>query len=80
MLARLITSIFWRDRVGLEVDVVMTCQDGIQPIEIKSGQTIVSNWFNALNKWQLLSNNKRQAMLNCGADESYVRQNTLCQG
>lgn len=71
---------FWRDHVGLEVDVVMTCKDGIQPIEIKSGQTIASDWFNALNKWQLLSNSKRQAMLIYGGDESYDRQNTRCQG
>lgn len=71
---------FWRDHVGLEVDVVMTCKDGIQPIEIKSGQTIASDWFNALNKWQGLSNSKRPAMLIYGGDESYVRQNIRCQG
>ncbi len=69
---------FWRDHVGLEVDVLMTCADGIQPIEIKSGQTIASDWFSAINKWQKLANSQRQAMLIYGGHESFLRQNVHC--
>jgi len=69
---------FWRDHVGLEVDVLMTCADGIQPIEIKSGQTIASDWFSAVNKWQHLANSSRQAMLIYGGNETFLRQNVQC--
>lgn len=69
---------FWRDHVGLEVDVLMTCADGIQPIEIKSGQTMASDWFSAINKWQQLANSQRQAMLIYGGNESFLRQNVHC--
>jgi hypothetical protein len=56
----------------------MTCADGIQPIEIKSGQTIASDWFSAINKWQQLANSQRQAMLIYGGNESSLRQNVQC--
>jgi len=41
---------FWRDHVGLEVDVLMSCADGLQAVEIRSGQTLASDWLSALNK------------------------------
>lgn len=42
---------FWRDNVGHEVDVVFETQQGLQPIEIKSGSTFASDWPQAVSKW-----------------------------
>jgi hypothetical protein len=42
---------FWRDNVGLEVDVVFETPQGLQAIEIKSGSTFASDWPQAVSKW-----------------------------
>jgi uncharacterized protein len=49
------TSVFWRDSKGLEVDLLL--DDGIilKPVEIKSGQTIVTDSLASLKKWCELS-------------------------
>jgi len=46
---------FWRDSAGHEVDLII--QDGLQLkiVEIKAGQTIMSDMFNSLNWWENLS-------------------------
>ncbi len=42
---------FWRDHVGLEVDVVYETRAGLQGIEIKSGSTFASDWLQAVKTW-----------------------------
>ena len=42
---------FWRDNTGHEVDVVMDRAGKLLPIEIKSGMTISSDWFDGLEQW-----------------------------
>jgi len=42
---------FWRDNVGNEVDVVYETVQGLQAIEIKSGTTVASDWFQGVGKW-----------------------------
>lgn len=47
---------FWRDKNGaIEVDCLIAKSDGLIPIEIKSGETYNSNYFNALKKWSTLA-------------------------
>lgn len=46
---------FWRDHKGLEVDVVLEKEGKLIPIEIKSGQTIASDWFDALKTFCALA-------------------------
>lgn len=46
---------FWRDRSGLEVDILLDLGGKVWPIEVKSGQTITSAFFKGLEKWQGLS-------------------------
>jgi len=46
---------FWRDRAGNEVDVVIQRGDHLQPLEIKSGQTIHGEYFHGLEKWLALA-------------------------
>jgi uncharacterized protein len=43
---------FWRDNTGNEVDVIIDQGLKLIPIEIKSGQTINSDYFSGLRKWR----------------------------
>jgi len=70
---------FWRDNVGLEVDLIMHTSQGLLPIEIKSGQTIASDWFKSLKKWHALSNSTAQPQLIYGGEQSYVRNGVECR-
>lgn len=42
---------FWRDRTGNEIDLVIENGNYLDPIEIKSGHTIVNDYFKMLKKW-----------------------------
>lgn len=70
---------FWRDSTGLEVDLIMQTSQGLLPVEVKSGQTIASDWFKNLKKWQTLNKNSRQPQLIYGGDNNYVRNDVTCQ-
>ena len=43
--ARLPNLAFFRDRRGLEVDLLYPTPQGLAAVEIKSGRTIASDWF-----------------------------------
>lgn len=43
---------FWRDNVGHEVDVLYETPQGLQAVEIKSGNTFASDWTAAARKWK----------------------------
>jgi predicted AAA+ superfamily ATPase len=43
---------FWRDKEGHEVDAVMESRGVLHAIEIKSGQTIASDFFDNLDYWR----------------------------
>lgn len=70
---------FWRDHVGLEVDLVMENSQGLLPVEVKSGQTLASDWFKNLKKWQTLSGSEVQPRLVYGGAQSYLRSGVECQ-
>ena len=42
---------FWRSHVGREIDVVAEHADRLQPIEVKSGATVASDWLTDLRAW-----------------------------
>ena len=46
---------FWRDSQGHEVDGIIECAGHLLSIEIKSGYTINSDFFDALEVWNKLS-------------------------
>jgi hypothetical protein len=52
---------FWRDQVGHEIDCLIDGQQGISAIEIKSSQTIQSDFSKNLNHWIKLNDQTRQA-------------------
>ena len=46
---------FWRARAGLEVDLLREQGTALHAIEIKSGQTLASDFFGGLERWASLS-------------------------
>ena len=46
---------FWRDHKGHEVDLLMEQAETLVPVELKSGQTIASDFFDGLQKFQALA-------------------------
>lgn len=46
---------FWQDRSGHEVDVVIEQGGTLVPVEIKSGQTVVKDFFGGLESWSRIA-------------------------
>ena len=44
-------AFFWRDNVGNEIDLLLDHGSKLQPVEMKSGQTLSGDYFAALHKW-----------------------------
>jgi predicted AAA+ superfamily ATPase len=66
---------FWRDNVGLEVDLLFEIGNALQAIECKSGSTFASDWLASLNRWQsLTSSTSRAPWIVYGGSDSYQRQ------
>jgi hypothetical protein len=67
---------FWRDASGNEIDVVIEGDGAALPIEIKSGQTVASDFFNGIECWRKLAGAPRHpAALVYGGDRSFRRSN-----
>lgn len=68
---------FWRDAAGHEVDVIIDSGRKTIPLEIKSGETISSDYFAGLNYWRKLAGQEAGtgAIIYAGAD-SYMRNDT----
>ena len=68
---------FWRDHVGLEIDLVYEAGAQLQAIEIKSGATFTSQWHKGLQKWLKLSQSTLAPRIIYGGDDNYVRQGVI---
>ena len=69
---------YWRDTAGHEVDIVIDLGTTLTPIEVKSGQTVASDFFNNLHFWQNLSGDETApAALVYGGDQSFKRKNVI---
>ena len=65
---------FWRDNNGLEADIVFERGTKLQPVEIKSGQTITSDSIRAgLKAARFAGEEALQPWLIYGGDDSYER-------
>ena len=65
---------FWRDAAGHEVDVIIDLGNTLTPVEVKSGQTVASDFFDNLKYWQKLSGDETApAALVYGGDQSAKR-------
>lgn len=66
---------FWRDKSGLEVDLLIDNGDQLTPIEIKSGLTVTSDFFKNLDAFQKLAPKLTGLpSLIYGGNESYARE------
>lgn len=59
---------FWRDKVGHEVDCLIDSTQGVQAIEIKSSQTIQSDFTKGINHWLKLNPNAKGSVVYGGAE------------
>ena len=66
---------FWRDSLGHEIDI-LTDNEKLLPIEIKSGQTINSNYFKGLNYWNKITNTKGGIIV-YGGNDNQKRSNNI---
>lgn len=65
---------FWRDSKGLEIDLLMENGEDLTPVEIKSGQTVVPDFFSGLKKWlALFGQPEHPAWLAYGGDRELHR-------
>jgi predicted AAA+ superfamily ATPase len=65
---------FWRDKTGHEVDCIIEKATELIPVEIKSGKTISSDFFDGLDYWCELSGSKpEKSFLIYGGDENQKR-------
>lgn len=66
---------FWRDNTGVEVDIIADRAGTLLPIEVKSGMTIASDWFDGLAKWRRLAGERgAKPVLIYGGDQRQSRE------
>lgn len=71
---------FWRDSTGNEVDLLHDKAGTLYPVEVKSGQTVASDMFKTLNKWQTLSGSTVTPQLISGGTSMYKRNGVQVLG
>jgi len=68
---------FWRDNIGLEVDVLIETAEALHPVEIKSTATVRNELFAGLRKWSSVATDAGTrvgaARLICAAPENHER-------
>jgi predicted AAA+ superfamily ATPase len=66
---------FWRDKNGLiEIDCLIDKGGNLTPVAIKSGTTIVTDFFTALDKWNTLAQtNPQHSYIIYGGEETQKR-------
>ena len=65
---------FWRDAAGHEIDAVIDRGAELLPIEIKSAQTVASDFFDGLARWRRLTGDEQAASaLVYGGDRAFRR-------
>ena len=67
---------FWRESSGHEIDLVIEENNHLIAVEVKSGETISSDFFKDLRYWRELANDSASpAALVYGGNTSYTREN-----
>lgn len=72
---------YWRDSQGHEIDVLVEQGESLIPIEIKSGKTVASDFFDNLQYFQTLANQTDSSpLLIYGGDQVQTRKNAQVLG
>jgi len=74
------TLYYFRDSKGHEVDLIRDQGISQSIMEIKSGQTIASDFFKGLDYYKKISSNVNQAFLVYGGDKNHIQNNTRIMG
>lgn len=68
---------FWRNKSGIEVDLLIEFEQQIRAVEIKAGKTVAGDWFGSLKKYanlmQQSSGNVLSQTLVYGGDATHTR-------
>lgn len=64
-------SYFWRDHAGNEIDLIFEESTGTYPVEVKSGQTINSDFFKGLKHFSSVSSIDHSILVYGGEQEQY---------
>ena len=65
---------FWRDAAGHEVDIIIDEGTSLTPVEVKSAQTVASDFFDNLNYWRAVSGDETApAALVYGGETAFKR-------
>ena len=67
---------FWRDNVGHEIDLLIDYGNVLLTIEIKSGKTVVSDFFKNINFFKKNNQNVKKSAIIYGGDETFVENDT----
>lgn len=66
---------FWQDQRGREIDCLLVNGEQVTPIEIKSGKTMISDYFDNLKYWnRLVGISEAQGYVVYGGDQSMQTQ------
>ncbi|OGT67268.1 MAG: AAA family ATPase [Gammaproteobacteria bacterium RIFCSPHIGHO2_12_FULL_45_9] len=68
---------FWRDNHGHEIDILLSRGEELIPIEVKSSQTITSDFLKGLGYWQDLTHNQEAYLVYAG-DINQRRTQATC--
>lgn len=69
---------FWRDSAGHEIDVLLDLGPNLVPLEIKSAQTVASDFFDGIKYWKELAKRPEgPAALVYGGDRAFQRSGVV---
>ena len=68
---------FWRNNKGDEVDLIVDRGEELIPVELKSGQTLNTDFFRGLERWRELSQSTTQGYLVYGGDTGSRKLSTV---
>jgi uncharacterized protein len=75
---------FWRNKSGVEVDLLVDYQQALHAVEFKAGKTVASDWFSSLKKYaQLHGENTATALpqtLVYGGEAAHARPGVTVVG
>lgn len=75
---------FWRNKSGIEVDLLIEFDQGLNAVEFKAGKTVASDWFGSLKKYADLMLESTDTVLPqtlvYGGDATHTRPNVQVIG
>lgn len=69
---------FWRDAAGHEVDILVDLAGNLVPLEVKSAETVASDFFDSLVYWRNLAGDRESPLsMVYGGDRAFRRSGVL---